>query len=72
MEFALIFLAGVSLGILIVSIIFRAYFVGTLRVDRSDPDEPYMFLELDKGIGSISSKKHVILRVKLENYIPHK
>lgn len=72
MELALIFLAGVSLGISIVSIIFKAYFVGTLRVDKSDPDESYMFLELDKGMGSISSKKHVILRVKLENYISHK
>lgn len=68
MEVILI-LAGVVIGIGIAMIIFRAYFIGTLRIDKSDPnEEPYMFLELDKGIGDISSKKHVVLRVSTENY----
>lgn len=72
MEVILI-LAGVLLGISISSIIYRSYFVGNLRIDNSDPaDGPYMFLELEKGIGDISSKKHVILKVKLKNFIPHK
>lgn len=72
MEQLILVLAGVFLGISITTIIFRAYFVGSLRVDKSDPDQPYMFLELDKGMGNITSKKHVILKVKLENFIPHK
>jgi hypothetical protein len=72
MEVILI-LAGVLLGISISSIIYRSYFVGNLRIDNSDPtDGPYMFLELEKGVGDISSKKHVILKVKRENFIPHK
>lgn len=72
MEIILI-LAGVLLGICISSIIYRSYFVGNLRIDNSDPvDGPYMFLELEKGVGDISSKKHVILKVKRENFIPHK
>lgn len=72
MEIILI-LAGVLLGISISSIVYRSYFVGNLRIDNSDPvDGPYMFLELEKGIGDISSKKHVILKVRRENYISHK
>lgn len=72
MEIILI-LAGVLLGISISSIIYRSYFVGNLRIDNSDPvDGPYMFLELEKGVGDISAKKHVILKVKRENFIPHK
>lgn len=68
MEVILI-LAGIVIGIGIAMIIFRAYFIGTLRIDKSDPtEEPYMFLELDKGIGDISSKKHVVLRVSTKNY----
>lgn len=68
MEVILI-LAGVVIGIGIAMIIFRAYFIGTLRIDKSDPnEEPYMFLELDKGIGDISSKKHIVLRVSTNNY----
>ena len=66
MEFILFFV-GVSLGISIASIIFRSHFIGYLRIDNSDPkDGPYMFLELSKWIGS---KKYVILKVKLENFI---
>lgn len=73
MEIALIFLAGMFFGISVVTIIFRAHWVGTLRIDNSDPEDgPYMFLELEKGIGDISSKKHVILKVKRKNFIPHK
>ena len=47
-------------------------FVGTLRMDRSDPTEaPYLFLELDPdGMRKINRFKTVVLRVKLENYIP--
>lgn len=44
--------------------------IGTLRIDRSDPsEEPYMFLEITKGVGDISSRKYVMLEVSNENYI---
>lgn len=44
--------------------------IGTLRIDRSDPNEaPYMFLEVTKGVGDISSRKYVMLEVSNENYI---
>lgn len=47
-------------------------FAGTLRMDQSDPTEaPYLFLELDPdGMRKINRFKTVVLRVKLENYIP--
>ena len=47
-------------------------FAGTLRMDRSDPTEaPYLFLELDPdGMKKINRFRTVMLRVKLENYIP--
>lgn len=47
--------------------------VGSLRIDHSDPDSgPYLFLELDHGIGDIYKKHYVRMRVKIEDYIPHK
>lgn len=68
----LLILAGVFFGIAISVLVYRAYFVGNLRIDNSDPiDGPYMFLELEKDVGRISSKKHVVLRVRRENFIPH-
>ena len=73
MEFVLIFIAGFFVGIGVVLIAYRTYSVGTLRIDRSDLNEPpYMFLELDKGVGDISRKKKVVLKVKNENYISQK
>ncbi|HOA80595.1 MAG TPA: hypothetical protein PKK61_05975 [Defluviitaleaceae bacterium] len=72
MEFILFFI-GVFLGVSITSIIFRSHFIGDLRIDNSDPEDgPYIFLELSKRIGNISSKKYVVLKVKLENFIPQK
>lgn len=72
MQTTIIFAIGLIIGCLISAIVRRVKSVGALRIDTSDPDGPYMFLELDKGIDTISSKKYVLLRVKLRNYIPHK
>lgn len=48
-------------------------FVGTLRVDTSDPDDnPYMFLELSKNVKDVTNKKSVVLKVSTENYISQK
>lgn len=77
MELALIavisVLVGFAAGVAIAIFVYRAERVGTLRIDRSDPSEPpYIFLELNKGVGDISTKKNVILKVKDENYISQK
>ncbi len=77
MEFVLLvifsLMVGFALGVTVAVFVYRAERVGTIRIDRSDPTEaPYIFLELHKGVGDISSKKNVILKVSNENYISQK
>lgn len=66
----------VVIGILIwfigASVIRRKHPVGFLRIDKSDPDGPYLFLELKKSINEIVTQKTVLLEVKREDFIPHK
>ena len=69
----IIFGLGCLVGCIVTGIIFRLYLVGTLRVDSSDPyDGPYLFLELNKDVDKVVRKTHVILKVKTEDYMPHK
>ena len=49
--------------------VFKESRVGTLRVDRSDPDGPYLFLELHRPFEDVARQEHVILDVKDEDYI---
>lgn len=66
------FLLGVLIGIIIYAIAVKTASVGTLRIDQSDPeDSPYLFLELNKNVGIITSKKYVIMKVERKNYISH-
>lgn len=73
MEQAIIFAIGMMIGIIVATIIYgpkpKWYPSGTLRIDSSDPDGPYLFLELNESIRSVSSKKQVILDVNTESYI---
>lgn len=60
---------GLIAGFLICSGLYLRRNVGTLRIDRSDPDEPpYFFLEVT-NIKRITDGKTVCMRVKEENYI---
>lgn len=66
-------IAGIVVGSIATNLIFQRSKVGTLRVDRSDPeDDPYLFLELDKGVGDITAKHQVLLKVNTDSYLPHK
>ena len=65
MELALGILIGCALTLLILSV----KTVGDLRIDTSDPDGPYLFLELRKDVGPISTHKYVVLKVNTKNYI---
>ena len=49
-------------------------YVGTLREDNSDPTEaPYLFLEMEPGgMEKINKYKTVLLRVKIEDYLPRR
>jgi len=77
MSATLSFCFGFIVGGLVVAFIFliirKSRIVGKLRIDRSDPEDgPYMFLELSKSINQVESKKHIVLEVKSEDFIPHK
>ena len=70
MSEVLLFLLGFMVGIVsfLVYLIVRS--VGTLRVDQSDPTEqPYLFLELDKPVETVTNKKYVLFRVIKKNFI---
>lgn len=67
------FVVGLIVGIIGVAFIFRQKPVGTLRIDTSDPDGPYPFLELPPdGFYTIQNKKYVVLKVNTESYISQK
>ena len=43
--------------------------IGTLRVDTSDPDGPYLFLELNTPVSEVMKQKQVALDVNTQSYI---
>lgn len=64
---------GFVIGCFVTALIFKAFRVGTLRVDTSDPDDrPYMFLELSKNVQTVMHKKYVMLKVSTKNFISQK
>lgn len=63
---------GILIGYVISSIIRRKHPVGFLHIDKSDPDGPYLFLELKKNVNEIIAQRTVLLEVKREDFIPHK
>lgn len=75
MEFVWIFIAG--LVFYIAGYIVRAVTtpnpkpIGTLQIDHSDPDMPYLFL-LDYDLDYIATKKQATFEVKVEDLISHK
>ena len=72
MELVIIFAIGIVVGSIITRIVTKPLDIGTLRIDTSDPDGPFMFLELSKDVDTVASKKYVILKVNLKNYISQK
>ncbi len=74
MEIAIALIIGLLAGGSVATIIFRREkTIGSLRVETSDPDGPYLFLELNDGnIAGILRKRHVMLNVKVGDYISQK
>lgn len=66
-------IVGFLLGFIAACSVLSRRLVGTLRIDRSDPNEPPSpFLEINKGVGGvdgISRHKYVMLEVRNENYV---
>ena len=62
-------LLGVAIGIVIASIVgflLRVPSVGTLLVRHIPGEDPYLFLDLDKDVRYILSKKYVIMKISHE------
>lgn len=67
--YLVIFFLGALLGFWIAHIM-KTMPIGTLRVDRSDPDGTYLFLELHPGgIEEIQRSKRVVLEVNMKSYL---
>lgn len=64
-------LAGIILGLIFSKLIHKQIKIGNLRLDQSDPDEPYLFLEITdrNGLESIKNNDQVILDVVVKNYV---
>ena len=64
---------GIVIGCIIMSIVqFRErnrQYVGDIRIDTSDPDGPYPFLESFIPMDALMKRKFVIMRIVCENYI---
>lgn len=65
-------LIGGMIGAFLTKLIYPTKPIGTLRIDTSDPDGPYLFLELDEGIDKFYKKDFVMLSVNTENYVSQK
>lgn len=72
MLYVFIFIIGIVCGTLINRLLLKKHSIGALRIDNSDPDGPYLFLELSTNIPSFNKKKQVMLDVLDECYIPQK
>ena len=61
----ILFVSGLIVGIIIaVEIVIRTYLKGSLIVNYSDPDGPYLFVELSKSVPNVCSRKYVLFKVK--------
>lgn len=65
-------LSGIVIGGTIIFLFFNKSIDGVLRIDKSDEDAPYLFLEIKKSVGYLETRKFVRLKVKQENFISHK
>lgn len=63
---------GVWTGFILGALARKPKIVGNLRIDESDPDGPYMFLELKCDPNIIKTTDYVNLKVVAENYISQK
>lgn len=46
--------------------------VGMIRVDSSNEDGPYLFLELDKPLSKVLAQKYVVVGIDTRSFISQK
>ena len=70
--FAIIFAFGLVTGYSISKLFVKQVPLGVLRIDESDPDGPYIFLELSTDPRIIKQNRYVTLEVNATSYISQK
>lgn len=67
-------LMGIFVGMVWRGLYLKSNAIGDLRVDHSDPEDGYLFLELYKGqcLPLIEQQDYVMLKVKVEDIISQK
>lgn len=70
MEIVLAIIIGIIIGLFVQKLLPRET-IGVLRLDHSDPDSPYLFLEMNNdAMYKIEHRKYVTMEVKIKDYIP--
>lgn len=70
--FIVMLLIGFIGGLIIGNAFRKTPVSGTLRVDSSDPDGPYLFLELEENVDIVKRKDCVTLKVDNSGYLSQK
>lgn len=65
----LMLLLGLCIGYSIARHLSKPIIFGKLKVDTSDPDGPYLFLELTDSVNVIQQQEYVTLKVDVSSYI---
>lgn len=69
MELVLMLAVGILIGLFVRGLV-KPKTIGVLRLDRSDPDSPYLFLEMtNDSMHTIQNKRYVTLEVMIKDYI---
>ena len=69
MELVLMLAVGILIGLFVRGLV-KPKTIGVLRMDRSDPDSPYLFLEMtNDSMHTIQNKRYVTLEVMIKDYI---
>lgn len=70
LELVVVYCVGVFMGYILAKVLNRPKTVGTIRIDRSDEDGPYLFLELEQPLHTFARKKHVCVEIKNVDFLP--
>lgn len=70
LELVVVYSVGVFMGYILAKVLSRPVSIGTIRIDRSDADGPYLFLELDEPVNAFSNKKYAYVEIKNEDFLP--
>ena len=62
-------LLGFVAGWIVHNIVTKTPVSGTLKVDSSDPDGPYLFLELEENVDVVKRKDCIMLKVDNSSYL---